>query len=133
MELIFPIYLYRKLEKIFLSETTGPISIYLGKNVSLVTLSQDCSSYHDLSKNMAGRGRGLFSPYIYIENFNDLLVRNHWTGLIFPIYIEKLVKVFFSETTGPISLQLGKNVSLVTLYQDCSSNHDLSKNMAASG
>ena len=25
--LIFPIYLYRKLEKIFLSETTGPISI----------------------------------------------------------------------------------------------------------
>ena len=30
-------------------------------------------------KNMAGRGQGLFSPYIYIENFNDLLVRNHWT------------------------------------------------------
>ena len=136
MELIFPIYLYRKLEKIFLSETTGPISIYLGRNVSLVTLYQDCSSCHDLSKNMAGRGgayfpsiylykklekiflsettgsilnitwqicflgdpyqdffqaimicqktwlvggRGLFSPYIYIENFNDLLVRNHWT------------------------------------------------------
>ena len=79
VELIFPIYLYRKLEKIFLSETTGPISIYLGRNVFLVTLYQDCSSYHDLSKNMAGRGRGLFTPYIYIENFNDLLVRNHWT------------------------------------------------------
>ena len=45
----------------------------------------------------------------------------------------KTLKVFFSETTGPISLQLGKNVSLVTLYQDCSSNHDLSNNMAASG
>ena len=41
--------------------------------------NQDCSSYHDLSKNMAGRGQGVFSPYIYIENFNDLLVRNHWT------------------------------------------------------
>ena len=167
MELIFPTYLYRKLEKIFLSETTGLISIYLGRNVSSVTLYQDCSSRHDLSKNMAARGRSLFSPYIYIENFNDLLVRNHWTdfnltlqkcflcnplsrlckpswfikkqgrqgaGLIFPIYLyRKTLKVFFSETTGPISLQLGKNVSLVTLYQDCSSNHDLSKNMAASG
>ena len=30
-------------------------------------------------KNMAARGRGLFSQYIYIENFNGLLVRNHWT------------------------------------------------------
>ena len=66
VELIFPTYLYRKLEKIFLSETTGPISIYLGRNVSLVTLYQDCSSSHDLSKNMAARGRGLFSLYISI-------------------------------------------------------------------
>ena len=30
-------------------------------------------------KNMAARGRGLFSLYIYIENFKNLLVRNHWT------------------------------------------------------
>ena len=28
---------------------------------------------------MAARGRGLFSLYIYIENFKNLLVRNHWT------------------------------------------------------
>ena len=41
-------------------------------------LYQDCSSRHDLSKNMALLGWGLFSLYIYIENFNDLLVRNHW-------------------------------------------------------
>ena len=197
---LFSLYIYIEnlKKKIFLSETTGPISIYLGRNVSLVTLYQDCSSRHDfskkhgrqgaglifpiyiyiknlkksscqkqldrfqyyladmfpwwpftkivqaidLSKNMAGRGRGLFSPYIYIENFNVLLVRNHWTdfnltlqkcflcnplsrlckpswfikkqgrqraGLIFPIYLyRKTLKVFFSETTGPISLQLGK-------------------------
>ena len=26
-------------------------------------------------------GWGLFPLYIYIENFNDLLVRNHWTDL----------------------------------------------------
>ena len=38
------------------------------------------SSHHNFSKNMAARGRGLFSLYIYIENFKNLLVRNHWTG-----------------------------------------------------
>ena len=42
-------------------------------------LYQDCSRHLDSSKNMATRGRGLFSPYIYIENFKNLLVRNHWT------------------------------------------------------
>ena len=40
---------------------------------------QDCSSHLDSSKNMATRGRGLFSLYIYIENFKNLLVRNHST------------------------------------------------------
>ena len=44
-------------------------------------LYQDCSSHLDLSKNMVARGRGLFSQYIYIENFKNLLVRNHWTNL----------------------------------------------------
>ena len=43
---------------------------------------QDCSSHLDLSKNMAARGRGLFSLYIYIENF----------------------KIFLLETTGQISI-----------------------------
>ena len=49
-------------------------------------LYQDCSSRLDSSKNMAARGRGLFSLYIYIENFKNLLVRNHWTdfNIIFP-------------------------------------------------
>ena len=40
---------------------------------------QGCSSHLDSSKNMAARGRGLFSLYICIENFKNLLVRNHWT------------------------------------------------------
>ena len=30
-------------------------------------------------KKMATRGRGLFSLYIYTENFKNILVRNHWT------------------------------------------------------
>ena len=70
----------KKTLKIFLSETTWPISLQLGRNLSLFTLYQDCSSYHDSSKNMAARGRGLFSQYIYIEKFKSLLVRNY--GLI---------------------------------------------------
>ena len=50
-------------------------------------LYQDCSSHSDSSKNMAARGRGLFSLYIYIENFKNLLIRNHWTD--FNIILQK--------------------------------------------
>ena len=50
-------------------------------------LYQDYSSHLDLSKNMAARRQGLFSPYIYIENFKNLLVRNHWTD--FNIILQK--------------------------------------------
>ena len=75
-------------------------------------LYEDCSSHLDSSKNMATRGLGLFSIYIYIENFKIILVRNHWTD--FNI-------IFF------------RNVSLVILYEDCSSHLDSSKNMAARG
>ena len=38
-------------------------------------------------KNMAARGQGLFSLYIYIEKFKNLLVRNHWTD--FNIILQK--------------------------------------------
>ena len=50
-------------------------------------LDQDCSSHLDLTKNMAARGRGLFSLYIYIENLKNLLVWNHWTD--FHIILQK--------------------------------------------
>ena len=50
-------------------------------------LNQDCSSHLDSSKNMAAQGRGLISLYIYIENFKNLLVRNHWTD--FHIILQK--------------------------------------------
>ena len=50
-------------------------------------LEEDCSSHLDSSKNMAARGQGLFSLYIYIEKFKDLLVRNHWTN--FNIILQK--------------------------------------------
>ena len=107
----FPYISTYKTLKIFFSETNGPISIQLGRNVSLVTLYKDCSSHHDSSKNIAARGRGLFSLYIYIENFKNLLVRNSWTE--------------FNVTC--------RNLALVTFYQDCSSLHDMSKTMAPRG
>ena len=50
-------------------------------------LYQDCSSHLDSSKNMSARGRGLFSLYIYIENFKTLLVKTHWTD--FNIILQK--------------------------------------------
>ena len=52
-----------------------------------MTLYQDCSSHLDSSKNMAVRGRGLFSLCIYIEKFKNLLVRDHWTN--FNIILQK--------------------------------------------
>ena len=50
-------------------------------------LYQDCSSHLDSSKNMAAKGRDLFSLYIYIEHFKNLLVRNHCTD--FNIILQK--------------------------------------------
>ena len=72
----FPYISIYKILKIFFSEINGPISIQLGRNVSLVTLYKDCSGPHDSSKIMAARG-GAYFPYI--ENFKNLLVRNSWT------------------------------------------------------
>ena len=83
----FPIYLYRKLIK---SSCQKPLDRFLYnfcRNVSLVILHQDCSSYLDSLKNMVARGRGLFSLYIYIEKLKNLLVRNHWTD--FHIILQK--------------------------------------------
>ena len=53
----------------------------------LVTLYQDCSSRLDSSKNMAARGRVLFSLYINKENFRNLLVRIQWTD--FNVILQK--------------------------------------------
>ena len=75
----FPYISIQKTLEIFLSETTGPISIYLGRNVLLVILYQVYSSCHDSSKNMVPRGHGLFSLYICIKHLKNVFVRNHWT------------------------------------------------------
>ena len=81
-------------------------------------LYQDCSSLLDSSKNMAARGQGLFSPYICIENFKNLLVRNHWTD--FNIILQKC---FFGDplprsfkTFGFIKIMSARGRGLFSLY-----------------
>ena len=63
---LFSLYIYiDNLKKIYLSETTGSISKLLGRNVCLVIVQ----AVMICQKGMAARGQGLFSLYIYIENF----------------------------------------------------------------
>ena len=79
--LIFPIYLYGKLKKSSCQKPPDRFQYFFCRNVPMVIFYQDCSSHLDSSKNMAARGRGLFSLYIYIKNLKNLLVRNHWTDV----------------------------------------------------
>ena len=81
-------------------------------------LYQDCSSLLDLSKNMAARERGLFSLYICIENFKNLLVRNDKTD--FNIILQKcffgdpLPRLF--ETFGLVKNRTARGRGLFSLY-----------------
>ena len=52
-----------------------------------MTLYQDYSSHLDLSKTWPPGGGAYFPYIIYIENFKNLLVRNHWTD--FHIILQK--------------------------------------------
>ena len=127
----------------------------------MVTLYQDCSSNRDSSKNMAARGRGLFSLCIYIKNFKNLLLRNCWTEFnvnwqeccFGDLYqdcssLHDMSKNMDPRGRGLFSIYIcienfkillvkylltDFNNALVTLYQECSSNPDLSKHMAARG
>ena len=84
---LFSLYIYiENLKNLLVRNHWTDFHIIL-QNVPLVILYQDCSSYLDSLKNMVSRGRGLFSLYICIENFKNLLVRNHWTD--FHIILQK--------------------------------------------
>ena len=54
-------------------------------------LYQDCSSHLDLSKNMAARGRGLFSLYIYIDYHHHIhfkaVFRLPRVGLVWQVFL----------------------------------------------
>ena len=71
--------IYKKTLRIFLSETTGAISILYGSNVSFVTFYRYFSNHHDLKKqNMVARSGACF-PYLTIlaEKRNCALVKSY--------------------------------------------------------
>ena len=80
---LFALYnLYRKLKKSSSQKLLDQLQYNLAEMFLLVILYQDCSSHLHLSKNMAARWRDLFSLYICIENFKNLLVKTFWTDFI---------------------------------------------------
>ena len=109
---LFSLYtLYRKLKKSSRKKLLDWVKCNLAGMLLWWPSNKIVQALMICKKNMAPRGRGLFSVYICIENFKILLARKTW----------------------PISVLLGWNVALVTHYQDCSSNHDSSKDIAARG
>ena len=79
--LIFPIYLYRKFKKSSCQKQLDQL-LYNFAEIFLCDSVPRLFKPFGLSKNMAARGWGLFSLYIFIENLKNLLVRNHWTNFI---------------------------------------------------
>ena len=106
--LIFPIYLYRKLQK---STCPKPLDRFQYNFAETFLLRSSTKIVQAIWIRQKTWPPGLFSLYIYIKNFKNLLVRNHWTD--FHIILQ--------------------NVPLVILLQDCSSHLDSSKNMDARG
>ena len=161
MGLIFPIYLYKKLKNLLVRSQWTDFNItwqecFFGDPLP------GCSSCHDRQKTWPLRGRAYFSLYVYIKNFKNLLVRNRWTKLNvawqeccfcnpLPVWFKPswyVKKNMASRGRGLFSVYIcienfkmllvkylltNFNNTLVTLYQECSSNPDLSKNMPASG
>ena len=92
---------------------------------------------------MASTGRGLFSIYIYIENFKNFLVRNHWTNFniinqkyrtIMFLLIVKFIQILgeYANLYAQVS-NIGAswssclNMFFIQLYQMC--YHNIPKNL----
>ena len=76
---IFPIYLYRKLEKSSCQKPLDQFHYNLAKMFPWWPCTKIVQVIVIRQKNMAARGRGLFSLCIYIKNFKNFLLRNRWT------------------------------------------------------
>ena len=148
-------YLYRKLKNLLVRNQWTDFNITWQECV----FGDPLPRLFKLSKNMATRGRGLFSLYIYIKNLKIFskksLDRVQCNLARMLLWSTKIVQAFMiRQKTWPqggrslfsiysyienFKILLVKyllsdfNYALVTLYQECSSNPDLSKNMAANG
>ena len=95
--------------KIFLSETTKSIELWLCRNDHWVVLYQNCESFADRKFKMAAMTR--------LSLTLDL-----WEFHIF---------IFFSETTKQIWTKLGRNVHWMVIYKIFVFGADRKSNMAA--
>ena len=78
-ELIFPIYLYRKLKKSSYQKQLDRFQYNFAEIFLCWSSPKIVQAIWIRQKNIAAREQGLFSLYIYIENFENLLGRNQWT------------------------------------------------------
>ena len=107
-----------------------PIHVYLYRKLQ----KSSCQKrFHWTDFNIIWLKRFFGDPLLIYSSHHKRTWPRGGGGAYFPyVSILKTLKIFLSETTGPILILLGRNVPLVTLYQDCSSSHESSKTMAAS-
>ena len=90
---------------IFSCQTTGPIWTKLGRNVPWEVLFKNFFTEFDSIKNSGCHG-------------NEIE------------FLSNSLKIFSSESIGPILKYFHRNVPYVTLFKDCSRNFDRPQNMA---
>ena len=76
---ILYIFIYRKLLKPFCQKPLDRFQYNLAEMFLLYPFTKIVQAVMICEKTWLLWGQGLFSLYIYIENFKNLLVRNHWT------------------------------------------------------
>ena len=85
--LSFPIYLYRKLKKSSCQKPLDRFQCNFAEMFLWWSSTKIVQAIWIRQKTWPLGGRGLFSLYIYIKNFENFLVRNHWTD--FNIILQK--------------------------------------------
>ena len=85
--LIFPMYLYRKLQKSSYQKPLDRFQYNFAEMFLRLSSTKIVQAIWIRQKSWSPGGGAYFPHIIYIENFKNLLVRNHWTN--FNIILQK--------------------------------------------